>query len=60
MRSFDAYSNTSRALRGSPANRSRSHCAAHFHFTAYMMLKVRPAFVAHLEHAKTLQGRLGS
>jgi RNA polymerase sigma factor (sigma-70 family) len=25
-----------------------------------LLLKVRPAFVAHLEHAKTLQGRLGS
>jgi putative membrane protein len=24
-----------------------------------LLLKVRPAFVAHLEHAKTLQGRLG-
>jgi putative membrane protein len=25
-----------------------------------LLVKVRPAFVAHLEHAKTLQGRLGS
>ena len=25
-----------------------------------LLVKVRPAFVAHLEHAKTLQGRLGN